>query len=152
MPLQRVQKLFEEYKDMVYRLALSYLGNPEDAQDMSQEVFMRLLRWIDRIKPGSERAWLTRVTINCCKDLLSSCLSTREIEETDLVCLPQSNDLKEALMALPGDYRIVIYLHYYEAYSTAEIAKILKVSQSVVTTRLHRARQRLKNLLQEETV
>ena len=113
---------------------------------------MRLLRWIDRIKPGSERAWLTRVTINCCKDLLSSCLSTREIEETDLVCLPQSTDLKDALMALPGEYRIVICLYYYEAYSTAEIAKILKVSQSVVTTRLHRARQRLKNLLQEETI
>ena len=150
--MQRVQKLFEEYKDMVYRLALSYLGNAEDAQDISQEVFLRLLRWNGRIRSGAERAWLTKVTVNCCKDLLSSRISTREVEETDAVYFPETSDLKEAIMALPGDYRVVVFLHYYEDYSTREIADLLKVSQSVVTTRLHRARQRLKYLLQEETV
>ncbi len=150
--MQRVQKLFEEYKDMVYRLALSYLGNAEDAQDISQEVFLRLLRWNGRIRSGAERAWLTKVTVNCCKDLLSSRVPTREVEETDAVYFPGTFDLKEAVMALPGDYRVVVFLHYYEDYSTREIADLLKVSQSVVTTRLHRARQRLKNLLQEETI
>lgn len=150
--MQRVQKLFEEYKDMVYRLALSYLGNAEDAQDISQEVFLRLLRWNRRIRSGAERAWLTKVTVNCCKDLLSSRVPTREVEETDAVYFPETFDLKEAVMALPGDYRVVVFLHYYEDYSTREIADLLKVSQSVVTTRLHRARQRLKNLLQEETI
>lgn len=150
--MQRVQKLFEKYKDMVYRLALSYLGNPEDAQDISQEVFLRLLRWNGRIRSGAERAWLTKVTVNCCKDLLSSRVPTREVEETDAVYFPETSDLKEAVMALPGDYRVVVFLHYYEDYSTQEIADLLKVSQSVVTTRLHRARQRLKYLLQEETI
>ena len=150
--MQRVQKLFEEYKDMVYRLALSYLGNAEDARDISQEVFLRLLRWDGRIRSSAERAWLTKVTVNCCKDLLSSRVPTREVEETDAVYFPETFDLKEAVMALPGDYRVVVFLHYYEDYSTREIADLLKVSQSVVTTRLHRARQRLKNLLQEETV
>lgn len=150
--MQRVQKLFEEYKDMVYRLALSYLGNAEDAQDISQEVFLRLLRWNGRIRNSAERAWLTKVTVNCCKDLLSSRVPTREVEETDAVYFPETFDLKEAVMALPGDYRVVVFLHYYEDYSTREIADLLKVSQSVVTTRLHRARQRLKNLLQEDTV
>lgn len=148
--MQRVQKLFEKYKDMVYRLALSYLGNPEDAQDVSQEVFLRLLRWNGRIRSGAERAWLTKVTVNCCKDLLSSRVPTREVEETDAVYFPETSDLKEAVMALPGDYRVVVFLHYYEDYSTREIADLLKVSQSVVTTRLHRARQHLKKLLQEE--
>ena len=150
--MQRVQKLFEKYKDMVYRLALSYLGNPEDAQDISQEVFLRLLRWNGRIRSGAERAWLPKVTVNCCKDLLSSRVPTREVEETDAVYFPETSDLKEAVMALPGDYRVVVFLHYYEDYSTQEIADLLKVSQSVVTTRLHRARQRLKYLLQEETI
>lgn len=148
--MQRVQKLFEKYKDMVYRLALSYLGNPEDAQDISQEVFLRLLRWNGRIRSGAERSWLTKVTVNCCKDLLSSRVPTREVEETDAVYFPETSDLKEAVMALPGDYRVVVFLHYYEDYSTLEIADLLKVSQSVVTTRLHRARQHLKKLLQEE--
>lgn len=150
--MQRVQKLFEAYKDPVYRLALSYLGNTEDAQDISQEVFLRLLRWIDRIKTGAERAWLTRVTINCCKDLLSSRVTTREVEETDAVYFPESADLKDAVLSLPRDYRVVVYLYYYEAYSTREIADLLKVSQSVVTTRLHRARHHLKKLLQEESL
>ena len=150
--MQRVQKLFEKYKDMVYRLALSYLGNPEDAQDISQEVFLRLLRWNGRIRSGAERAWLTKVTVNCCKELLSSRVPTREVEETDAVYFPETSYLKEAVMALPGDYRVVVFLHYYEDYSTQEIADLLKVSQSVVTTRLHRARQRLKYLLQEETI
>ena len=148
--MQRVQKLFEKYKDMVYRLALSYLGNAEDAQDISQEVFLRLLRWNGRIRSGAERAWLTKVTVNCCKDLLSSRVPTREVEETDAVYFPETSDLKEAVMALPGDYRVVVFLHYYEDYSTQEIADLLKVSQSVVTTRLHRAREHLKKLLQEE--
>lgn len=150
--MHRVQKLFEEYKDMVYRLALSYLGNSEDAQDICQEVFLRLLRWIGRIRDGAERAWLTKVTVNCCKDLLSSRIPTREVEEIDSVYLPETSDLKDAVMALPGDYRVVVYLHYYEAYSTREIADFLKVSQSVVTTRLHRARQYLKKMLQEESM
>lgn len=149
--MHRVQKLFEEYKDMVYRLALSYLGNSEDAQDICQEVFLRLLRWIGRIRDGAERAWLTKVTVNCCRDLLSSRIPTREVEEIDSVYLPETSDLKDAVMALPGDYRVVVYLHYYEAYSTREIADFLKVSQSVVTTRLHRARQYLKKMLQEES-
>lgn len=149
--MQRVQELFEAYKDMVYRLALSYLGNTDDAQDISQEVFLRLLRWNERIRSGAERAWLTRVTINCCKDLLSSRVPTREVEETDAVYFPESTDLKDAILSLPRDYRIVVYLYYYEAYSSREIADLLKVSQSVVTTRLHRARHHLKKLLQEES-
>lgn len=151
--MQRVRTLFEEHKDMVYRLALSYTGNPHDAQDISQEVFLRLIRWIDRIKVGSERAWLTKVTVNCCKNLHSSYerCHTRELLETDAVMQPEDGSLREMIMALPKDYRIVVYLFYYEEYSTKEIAKLLHVRQTTVTTRLHRARQQLRERLKEET-
>ena len=137
---------------MVYRIALSYTGNTYDAQDVSQEVFLRLIRWIDRIKVGSERAWLTKVTVNCCKDLYFSYdkCNTRELMETDAVSQSTENTLTETIMSLPADYRIVVYLFYYEEYSTKEIAKLLRVSQSTVTTRLHRARQQLRTLLKEE--
>ncbi len=150
--MQRVKVLFEEHKDMVYRLALSYTGNTYDAQDISQEVFLRLIRWIDRIKVGSERAWLAKVTVNCCKNLHSSYdrCNTRELMETDAVSQPEEGGLTETIMALPGDYRIVVYLFYYEEYSTKEIAKLLGVSRSTVTTRLHRARQQLRERLKEE--
>ena len=150
--MQRVTELFEQHKDMVYRLSLSYLGNPYDAQDVSQEVFLKLIRWIDRIKAGSERAWLTKVTVNCCKNLRTSYdrCHTQELTETDAVSQPEEGSLAETLMALPKDYRIVVYLYYYEEYSTKDIAKLLHISQSTVTTRLHRARQQLRERLKEE--
>ncbi len=150
--LQRVKALFEEHKDMVYRLALSYTGNPHDAQDISQEVFLRLIHWIDRVKAGSERAWLAKVTVNCCKNLRSfyDRRNTRELMETDSVSLPEEVGLSETLMSLPDDYRIVVYLFYYEEYNTKEIAKLLCVSQSTVTTRLCRARKQLRERLKEE--
>ncbi len=150
--MQRVKELFEEHKDMVYRIALSYMGNPHDAQDVSQEVFLRLIQWSGRVKAGSERAWLSKVTVNCCKNLRTSYgrCNTRELKETDAVSLSEEVGLTETLMALSGDYRIVLYLFYYEEYSTKEIAKLLRVSQSTVTTRLHRARQQLRELLKEE--
>ena len=150
--MQRVKELFEEHKDMVYRLALSYTGNIHDAQDVSQEVFLRLTQWIGRVKAGSERAWLTKVTVNCCKNLCFSYArrNTRELTETDAVQQPEERGLTETLLSLPKDYRIVVYLFYYEEYSTKEIAKLLRVSQSTVTTRLHRARQQLRELLKEE--
>ena len=150
--MQRVKELFEEHKDMVYRLALSYTGNIHDAQDVSQEVFLRLTQWIGRVKAGSERAWLTKVTVNCCKNLRSSYdrRNTRELTETEAVQQPEERGLTETLLSLPKDYRIVVYLFYYEEYSTKEIAKLLKLSQSAVTTRLHRARRQLRELLKEE--
>lgn len=147
--MQRVTELFEEHKDMVYRLALSYTGCTHDAQDVSQEVFLRLIRWIDRIKIGSERAWLIKVTVNCCKTLRSSYnrRNTRELLETDAVSRPEEGELSEIILNLPKDYRIVVYLFYYEEYSTKEISNLLGISQSAVTTRLHRARQQLKEEL-----
>jgi RNA polymerase sigma-70 factor (ECF subfamily) len=150
--LQRVKRLFEEHKDMVYRVALSYTGNTHDAQDVCQEVFLRLIKWIDRIKEGAERGWLTKVTVNCCKNLRSSYsrCNTRELLETDAVSQPKDDSLIETIMLLPGEYRIVVYLFYYEEYSTKEIAKLLHISQSAVTTRLHRARQQLRRKLKEE--
>lgn len=150
--MQRVKELFEVYKDMVYRLALSYTGNPHDAQDISQEVFLRLIRWIDRIRKGSERAWLTKVTVNCCKNLHASYERnhTRELMETDAVSQPEEGTLSETVLSLPAEYRIVIYLFYYEEYSTEEIAKLLKISRSAVTTRLHRARGQLRERLKED--
>ena len=148
--MQRVNILFEEHKDMVYRIALSYTGCPHDAQDISQEVFLRLIRWIDRIKIGSERAWLVKVTINCCKTLCSSYnrRNTRALMETDTISSPEESSLSESILSLPEEYRVVVYLYYYENYSTKEIAQLLCISQSAVTTRLHRARQRLKEELE----
>ena len=93
-----------------------------------------------------------QVTANECRSLLRShwWKTTVPMEDTISVSAPETSDVWEALMQLDPKYRVVVYLHYYEGYHTAEIARLLKISQSTVTTRLSRARRALKAILQED--
>lgn len=147
-----VESLFERYKDEVYRLALSFTRNPQEAEDVCQTVFLKLLE--SSVTPGKERAWLMQVTVNRCRSLLRSSWwrKTAPLEECPMVWEPQRNGVLAALMALPPRYRVVLYLHYYECLGSAEIGKLLHISQSTVTTRLSRGRQLLKDALKEEPV
>lgn len=106
------------------------------------------------IAPGKERAWLMQVTANECRNLLRSSWwrKTTELDASIAVPPPQYSGVFQAVMGLKPKYRVVVYLHYYECCTTGEIAQMLKVSRSVVTTRLNRARQTLKEQLKEVTV
>jgi len=139
-------------------VALNYLKNSHNAEDVCQEVFLRLYR---TPRPPNEpdhiKAWLIRVTLNECKrNSASPWNRLRSIEEcTELPHFdsPELSEVYRAVMDLPQKYRITIYLHYYEGYSTREIASILGVSISAVCSRLERARAKLKHsLLGEEYV
>ena len=125
--------LFHRYKDPVYRLALSFTGSAADAEDVTQTVFLKYLETQPELEVGKEKAWLLQVTANQCRDLW------RRLRRRATV----PRKLK------PTD-RAVIYLFYYEGYSTGEIAGMLRVSQSTVTSRLHRARKKLKEQLEQE--
>lgn len=145
-----VESLFKLYKDDVYRLAVSFTRNPQEAEDVCQTVFLKLME--ARITPGKERSWLMQVTANQCRSLLRSAWWRRTeplIECVHTWEMPE-NPVLEALMALPPKYRVVLYLHYYEVLGTAEIGKLLRTSQSAVTTRLSRGRQLLKETLKEK--
>lgn len=143
-------KLFQLYRNDVYRLAVSYTRSPQEAEDVCQSVFVKLLE-APSITPGKEKAWLMQVTANQCRNLLRSSWwrKTTAMEETLLSAEPQYSDLFQMIMAMPPQYRVVIYLRYYEELSTKEMAQLLHISQSAVTTRLNRARQKLKQQLQE---
>ena len=143
-------ELFRLYKDDIYRFALSYTHSREDAEDICQSVFEQLLRH-PSIQPGKEKAWLMQTCANRCKNLLRSHWWSRSTPLEDVHSVPgQSLDpVKEAVMALKPEYRAVVYLYYYEGYSTDEIGKLLRISQSAVSTRLHRARHQLKQELEE---
>jgi RNA polymerase sigma-70 factor (ECF subfamily) len=140
---------------MVYRMALSVLGSVPDAEDAVQEVFLRLYRQSDPPRePEGLRRWLLRVTVNYCRDVLRSPWRKRrvpltEVPDTPVFDRPEQSDLYQAVMALPEKYRTVLYLFYYEEMSVRELAELLKLSQSAVTTRLSRAREKLKNKLTE---
>lgn len=144
------------YQNMVYRTALHALGSPQDADDAVQEVFLRLFRHKETFE-GEEhlRRWLLRVTVNYCRDALKSPwrrrrVSWEKLPETPVFDKPQQAALYREVMALPEKYRTVLNLFYYEELSVREIGELLGVGDSTVTTRLARARRRLKERLGED--
>ena len=145
-----IESLFQQYKDDVYRLALSYTKSIPEAEDVCQTVFLKLVEQ-KKITPGKERAWLMQVTANTCRNMLRSSWWKRTVpmEETLTAPEPQYTDIWEKVMALPPKYRVLVYLRYYEELTTKEMAALLHISQSAVTTRLTRARKMLKAQLQE---
>lgn len=148
-------QVLHDFKDTVYRVALNYLKNPHNAEDVSQEVFLRLYRTPNAPKdPDHIKAWLIRVTLNECKRSFSSpwnkLVSIDEQLTLPSFDSPELSDVYSAVMDLPQKYRVAIYLHYYEGYSTGEIASMLGVSTSAICSRLERARNKLKLMLLEE--
>lgn len=145
-----IETLFRQHKDDVYRLALSYTRSTQEAEDVCQSVFLKLMEQ-DSITPGKERAWLMQVTANQCRNLLRSGWWKKTVPMEDTLLAPdlQYSDTWEKVMALPPKYRVMIYLRYYEELTTGEMAELLHITQSAVTTRLSRARQMLREQLQE---
>ena len=142
--------LFHRYRDDVYRLAVNYTRSTTEAEDVCQTVFLKLLEQ-PKLTPGKEKAWLMQVTANQCRDLLRSAWWKRTVPMEQAIEVPagEPDETIHVLRKLPPKYRVVLYLHYYEQYSTREIAQLLHISQSAVTTRLDRARKQLKPLLEE---
>lgn len=142
--------LFHRYRDDVYRLAVSYTRSREEAEDVCQTVFLKLLE-NPEITPGKERAWLMQVTVNTCRDVLRSSWWKRTVplENLDAVSQTEMDEMVFLLQKLPPKYRVVLYLHYYEQYTTQEIAKLLQIPTGTVSTRLRRGREQLKTMLKE---
>lgn len=159
--------VIEKYADMVYRLAFSQTRSKSDADDVFQEVFLRYVK-----KPGNfeseehRKAWLIRVTINCCKKLLASqwfkrVVSLKGIRDAGIIDQEpheitfethEEIDLHHALKKLPPKYRAVIHLFYYEAMSIAEISYTLGLKPSTVRAQLTGARSMLREFLKGEVL
>lgn len=141
------------YHQTIYRVAFSYLHNAAEAEDVVQETFVKLFNTNKHFTSDEHcKAWLIRVAINHSKNLLRSFryTHTEELDEAIPVENLAECELADALSALPPKYRAVIHLHYFEGYSSSEIAKILGISATAVTTRLARAREKLKNFMKAE--
>ena len=151
MEQERVLALYDAYADGVYRVALGYLRSAHDAEDAVQAVFCRLLEKELTIWPGRERAFLTKLTINHCKNQLAAAkrFVPEALDELRLPAEPEDRAVLRAVMELPEKYRIVIHLFYYEDYSVREIAGILRITEANVKVRLSRGRRLLKEALQE---
>lgn len=148
-----LEKNINKYKNMVYRLAFTYLKNSHDADDITQEVFLKYVT-LDKTFQSDEhlKSWLITVTINHCKNLLKSSWfkKTQPLDENIQFEQQKNSNLYHAVMTLSKDYRTVIYLFYYEDYSTKEIASMLGKNESTIRSHLARARKKLKNILLED--
>ncbi|MBQ4051277.1 MAG: RNA polymerase sigma factor [Oscillospiraceae bacterium] len=152
MEREQIALLYEAYGDDVYRLALSWLRNRQDAEDVCQSVFLKLMDRNTVLFPGKEKAWLLTCTANACKNHLSAFRrrNMKELDESIVFCDSSDRELWDAVMRLPPRYRAVIHLCYYEGYSHGEIAKILGISLTAVQTRMSRARKMLKKELKDD--
>ena len=150
---QETSRAIELYSDMIRRICLLHLKNHADTEDVFQEVFLKyVLRGAVFESVEHKRAWLIRVTVNACKDLLKSLFRRKTVslevlsEEAASISSEQHATL-EAVLALPEKYKDVIYLHYYEGYNAREIGRILKKKENTVYSLLSRGRELLRQEL-----
>lgn len=143
-----ISEIVNKYSDMVLRLAFVYVKNIPDAEDITQEVFLKLFR-VHKVYNSDEhvKAWLITVTKNTSKDYIKSWWRRKtEVLKDNLTTMDNyfESELIEAVLALPIRYRDILYLYYYEGYSTSEIAQSLNIKEPTIRTRLKRGRKLLK--------
>ncbi len=149
-----VSQVMATYADLVLRLAVLHLRNRADAEDVFQDVFIKLFETEREFNDHEHlKAWLIRTTTNRCKNHLAS-FWHRNRSSLDEVVMTVEDQAERgvlvSLMALSAIYRSVIYLYYYEGYSTGEIATLLELNEATVRTRLKRGRDLLKQILIRE--
>ena len=151
-----MDEVIDRYQDMVYGLALTRTGNRADADDIFQEVFLAYFQSRKTFREEEHRkAWLLRTTINQARRVTSSTYRQRTVplsEREDAPVLfrePEENRVWEALQGLAEDYRLPIYLFYFQELSTREIAKALSIRPGAVRMRLTRGREQLREKLKD---
>lgn len=144
------------YKDTVYRIAFAQCPCRQDAEDVFQDVFLKLYNYGGDFSDEEHlKSWLIRVTLNCCKLLRRSAWFRKRTELADDIAETahsEENETAEAVIAavraLPEKYRPIVEMYYYEEMSCADIAEALGLNSATVRTRLKRAREKLKKELE----
>lgn len=156
-----IESLVRIHADMVYRLALLHMKNRSDADDIFQEVFLRLVKNLSKLENDEHiKAWLIRVTINCCKTQLTSGWNKKMVA-TDQTILEQTidgqapssenenEDIRHIVGTLPNKYRSVIHLFYFEDLSISQIAKTLRIKEGTVKGQLSRGRDMIREIVKK---
>ncbi|MBP5262288.1 MAG: RNA polymerase sigma factor [Clostridiales bacterium] len=153
-----VIRLFDQYSDDLYRFAVSFVGTKHDAEDIVQDVFMKLLSLKLKLDKGSEKTYLMTMTANKCRDHLRSSAHRTNVDlesaEWELQYYDgfteRNKEVFDELMRLEDQFRVPIYLHYYAGYSYREIAEILNLSESAVAMRISRGKDQMRIRLEDQ--
>lgn len=149
-----IHRAMEQYADMIQRICLCHMKNREDTEDVFQNVFLKYLLYDGVFQDEEhEKAWFIRVTLNACRDRLRDRLRHNTVslerlpEEAACGMEPEYREVLEAVLSLPAKYRDAIYLHYYEGYTAAGIAAVMKRKEGTIYSLLSRGRAMLREKL-----
>jgi len=150
--------LYEKYATDVLRVCYFYLGDRQKAEDVCQDVFVRLMVNAPELEEGREKAWLLKVALNRCRDLWRGSWARRVVLGSptfELIPAPDDTarrDDEEVVMTavhqLPVPFREVILLHYYQNFGISEISQITGLPEGTISSRLSRGRKKLETILQ----
>ena len=150
-------ELYERYATDVLRVCYCYLGDRQKAEDVMQDVYVKLLTTQPDLKSGSEKSWLLKVALNRCKDLWRGGWFKRVVLGSpafELVPAPdefgpidESEELLTAVNQLPAEFKEVVILFYYQGYGISEISRMLSLPEGTISSRLSRSRKRLEGIL-----
>jgi RNA polymerase sigma-70 factor (ECF subfamily) len=156
--LAAFEQLMRQHERLVLRTALRILGNPADAQDVAQEVFLRLYRNLKKVEAaGNLEGWLYRVAVNLCRDQRRRKGRTEELEDVvaapgdpqqELTAAERRRVLKMSLRMLPEKERAALVLRDLEGLSTSEVAEILGSSEATVRSQISKARVKVKDFVE----
>ena len=149
---EEIIEIYNRHVDTVYRVCFSFMKNRPEAEDMVQETFLRLITSGSSFEnERHEKAWMIVTASNLCRDALKKWWRRNEnIEDysSSLIEMTHAdNEVLDAILTLPNDYKCVVYMYYYEGYTTPEIADFLHCPQATVRSRLSRARKQLSFML-----
>lgn len=152
---EEIAEIYERHKRTVYRVCFAYMKNTADTEDAVQDTFFRLIKAGPAFENTEhEKAWLIRTATNVCKNAVRHWWRKRENIEDLRDVLPaeetEPDRTIQTVLELPNRYKTAVYLYYYEGYTGAEIAKLLKKPQSTIRNYLHEARIMLRERLGED--
>jgi RNA polymerase sigma factor (sigma-70 family) len=160
-----IELLMQRYSEKVYLLAFSFVKDRGLAEDISQEVFLKAYKYLDRFRgEAAITSWLFRITVNTCKDFLKKKslkqmllqgrflenLKKTESTETSFLIESRNEELLQAILSLPIKHREVIILHYFYDVKVNELSTVLKLNANTIKTRLSRGRSLLKRKIEDK--
>ena len=154
----KIEECMAQYGDYLYRIAYMYTKDPHIAEEVIQDVFMKYHRTNQFDGRASLKTYLTRMTINCCHDhmrwwkvrtpqFLQPARRAEQGTEYVMIAQVEKDEIVAALLKLPVKYREVVFLFFYDDLTVKEISELIHIPVSTVTTRLQRAKEKLRQLL-----
>lgn len=149
-----IEQIYERHVDTVYRVAMLYLNNVQDAEDATQNAFINLMQHPQVFHSTEhEKAWLIVTVTNICKNQLSNWFRKKRTDfeevEPSLSERDANDEMLPLVYALPQELKTIVYMYYYEGYSTQEISQYLHLNESTLRSKMQKARTLLKLELEE---